>query len=195
MATNAEAGAAKEGGFDELKRTMMELESKIGDVCKDIGTVKEELGADITAMREDLAGKIESSNQATLELKKRMDENDKRFDDRVAEVVAKLGGVPGGSGPPGGHAAGSKYSSFFTQDGPSSSSSSSYSGGPSSGSFSSSGGRPLAGGGMLKEDQYWMCRRSLRIWPIPGKSNTEMSKSLGIFLKEKLHLSSVFLRA
>ena len=52
-----------------------------------------------------------------------------------------------------------------------------------------------AGGGLSKEEQYWLCRRSLRIWPIPGRSDEEMSKNLGVFMRDKLHLSSAFLKA
>ena len=38
---------------------------------------------------------------------------------------------------------------------------------------------------------YWLCRRSLRLWPITG---ADLKKSLGTFLRSKLLLDADFLR-
>ena len=64
-------------------RAMMEgLLTKMDDVKTDIGSVRRKLGDQIAA-----------GNRETLELKKRMDENDRTFADRVMSVIA---GLPGG---------------------------------------------------------------------------------------------------
>ena len=46
---------------------------------------------------------------------------------------------------------------------------------------------------MTKEDIYWMCRKSLRIWPVPGKTNEDISKALGVYMRDRLKISSKFL--
>ena len=46
---------------------------------------------------------------------------------------------------------------------------------------------------VTKEHMYWLCRRSLRLWPVPGKQGPEIRESLKIFLKDRLRFSSVFL--
>ena len=41
-----------------------------------------------------------------------------------------------------------------------------------------------------KEEKYWYCRRSLRMWPVTGD---DVRKSVGIFLRTKLKLEASFL--
>ena len=41
------------------------------------------------------------------------------------------------------------------------------------------------------DERYWLCRKSLRIWPVPG---ADKKKALGSYLTDKLKLSSRFLK-
>ena len=43
---------------------------------------------------------------------------------------------------------------------------------------------------MSKEDIYWQCRRSLRIWPVP---EGDVKRGLRTYLKDRLRLSTSFL--
>ena len=114
-----------------------------------------------------------------------------------------VAGIPGhGGGPPvsaSGGQPGRSYSSLFAATSSSSSSSSSgmqsssSSGPPSSGSFASCTGLMSSVGhssGRSKEETYWFCRRSLRLWPVAG---SDLKKALGAFLKTRLKLDNSFL--
>ena len=64
-----------------------------------ISAQMEEVKSDIGAAKKDLSEKIEKGNEATRELKERMDHNDQTFAERVTAVVASLPGFGGMAGP------------------------------------------------------------------------------------------------
>ena len=174
-----EAEASGGDGFSDLKKMMLELSAKMGDVRSDIGAVKVELSADIGAVKHDLSAKIEEGKQATMELRKRMDDDEATFADRVAAVVANLpGSVLGLSD------AGQRTD---------------LSGDPTSRSYASCVAGPPSLNAQniakmdLKEDAYWKCRRSLRMWPVAGAVGADVRKAVGLFLKNRLRLEPSFL--
>ena len=65
--------------FKQMKAMMEGLTASMGEVKQDVGAVKRELGEEIC-----------KGNEATLELKKRMDHDELTFDDRVAKVIRNL---------------------------------------------------------------------------------------------------------
>ena len=153
----------------EMKALMQGLTVQMAGVREDIGDAKKDLGE-----------RIEAGSKATEELKKRMDKSDDTFADRVAAVVASIGDgsytpISSGEGP---SSSGASYSSFFK------STSDPNPGNPSMPAPSMP--RPR----MSKEDHYWMCRRSLRIWPVVGD---DIRKALGDFIKSRLLLTPQFL--
>ena len=144
----------------------------------------------IGAVRSDLGARITEGNRATEELRERMDRNERTFADRVAAVIAKL--PASGIDPHGGLAFGdsskssndgtsrASYASCFSSDGR-----------PRTSLGGSSSGRPSGHlPGPTREENYWLCRRSLRIWPVPGPDHR---RSLGEFMKDRLRLSSATL--
>ena len=75
-------GEPSKNPLEEFKQMMRGLGASIESIRTDIGTVRRELGAE-----------IRKGNAATLELKKRMDDNDTTFSTKVAEVVMNLPNV------------------------------------------------------------------------------------------------------
>ena len=130
-------------------------------------------------MKKDLGERINRGNRETEKLKERMDQNDATFADRVAAVVGQL---PSMNDPTTFSSAGQSstvrmYASCFN-------------GVQDSDPSANQGGPPPMAGRLSREDQYWICRRSLRIWPVVGD---DVRKALGDFLKQRLRLSPVFL--
>ena len=52
------------------------------------------------------------------------------------------------------------------------------------------GSGPPTSASTEREERYWLCRRSLRVWPIIGG---DLRKSVGDFLKGRLKLDSSFM--
>ena len=184
-ATPAAADAAEEA---QPSTTAMLMQMK--SLMEGLPTQMVEVRSNIGDVKKDLSDRINEGTAATEELKKRMDHNDNTFADRVAAVVRGLGGDDQWGGIPVLSSAGQSgpvrtYASCF------SSAASSTSASDSSGNSSSISGP--ASGRMSQEDIYWQCRRSLRLWPVPGKDGPEISKSLRIYLRDHLHFSSAFL--
>ena len=132
--------------------------SKLSDTMTAVRT-------DIGTVRTELSEKIEAGNKATRDLERRMDKNDKTFADRVAAVVVGLNGGPPDSVPTSSSAGQSSASNILNG--------ASYASSVINGqSLSSAGGQSLSGQGRdradQREDRYWRCRRSLRIWPVAG---------------------------
>ena len=117
---------------------MMEgLTTQMGGVREDIGVVRAELGARIT-----------EGAKATEELRKRLDQSEATFEDRVTAVVVGLAGAgqPGSDALQEGGISGDSYASRASQNAQS----------------------VLIPRRQTQEDAYWRCRRSLRAWPIRG---------------------------
>ena len=164
--------------WEEMKAMMERISNQMGGVRDDIGTVRTELGE-----------KIQESKDATNALKERMDISDSTFKTRVMEVMSTVGILPDGAGTtddPAGPVP------TFSSAGQSSSSRSYAS------CFSSTGilDRGVAGDtrsmvtSTSKEDRYWHCRRSVRLWPVSGP---DLKTALGEFLRTRLRLDASFL--
>ena len=162
------------------------LTVQVGGVREDIGDVKKELGE-----------RIAEGNKATDDLRKRMDHSDATFADRVAEVVAKLPGSGVNFSVPVSSSVG--QSGFAIIQGGLSDGAANDVGASASFqmSYASCAGLPAANipsipkpRGPSKEETYWLCRRSLRIWPIP---DGDVKKGLGQYLKARLCLGPNFL--
>ena len=127
---------------------------------------------DIVDIKKELGERIDKGNEVTAELKRRMDDNDANFDKRVAAVVASLPGVsdnpPQGPGLSASSSSTGSYASCFSGD---------------------VGGRsgPAANMSKASDDVYWSCRRSLRLWPVPGP---DLKKSLADFMKTRQKIST-----
>ena len=117
---------------------------------------------------------------ATDELRRRLDDNDATFADRVAAIIRDQAGA-GPSGVP--------VLSASGQSGGTDARNMGNPGGPSM-SYAACAGMPARPVRMSKEDVYWQCRRSLRIWPI---GDGDVRKGLRDFLKDRFRLSSSFL--
>ena len=57
-------------------------------------------------------------------------------------------------------------------------------------SGSNVGNRPIPHSTTTKDDKYWLCRRSLRMWPVGGG---DLRKCLAEFLKTRLKFDQTFL--
>ena len=111
---------------------------------------------------------ISEGKAATEDLKKRMDENDRTFEDRVASIIrctvgggSDVGEVPVFSSSSQSNTVRS-YAACVT---------------------AGSGGSQVAAVRDIKEEEYWRCRRSLRIWPVVG---SDLKTALGDFLRTRL---------
>ena len=106
-----------------------------------------------------------------------MDENDATFESRVEAIIHKTNSAAGPStfSDAGQSGASRTYASCFT-----------------AGPYSGPGAPPpiQTPSSNPKEDIYWRCRRSLRLWPVQG---SDMKEGLKDFLKHRLRLSPVFL--
>ena len=113
-------------------------------------------------------------------MKRRMDVSDATFADRVNAVIR---GDPCPSGTPVFSAA--QQSNIVREM--------SGGGGRNDGnpmSYAACAGLPPKPTRMSKEDVYWQCRRSLRIWPVP---EGDVKRGLRTYLKDRLRLSTSFL--
>ena len=157
--------APEKDALAELKAMMQGLSAQMSGVSVDIVQVKKDLGA-----------QIEKGNKATDDLRERMDRNDATFADRVRAV---MDGLPADQ---------SHQSQSTTGASVSGSSRASYASCLSSTSGSASGSAPscTVPPGPTRDEMYWLCRRSLRIWPVPGP---DLRRSLGEFMKNRLHMS------
>ena len=152
----------------EMRKMMEGLGAQMGGVREDIKDIREDLGT-----------KIAEGVQATEELKRRMDENDLNFADKVRAVLNGsdvAGSSASALSDPGQSSSTKTYASCFSSDGTA---------GPSV-PFPPPG-RPAR---MSKEDWYWQCRRSLRLWPVVGQ---DIKKALREYLTDRLRLDAQFL--
>ena len=135
----------------EMKALMEGLTRQVGEVRGDIGDVRKDLGAEIA-----------KGNKEVHDLKLRMDLDEATFEERVTKVVRKFA-EHGPDGP----------MSVFANTGHNSTVNS-YASCVSSGGASTSAGPSAPGPAPRpsKEDIYWTCRRSLRIWPVPGRTRS-----------------------
>ena len=69
----------------EMKTMMSGLSIQMSSIATDIGAIKKELGE-----------QIKQGNKEIRELKKRMDDNDANFEDKVVAIVSRLPGCAGG---------------------------------------------------------------------------------------------------
>ena len=154
--------------WEEMKKMMEGLSAQVLGVKEDVSDVKKDLGE-----------QIREGRRETEALKDRMDKNDAEFSDKVAAVVAGLGlEIPGAQS--GGMPAPSQSSSQSSMMKSYASCAAAAPSGPDLGMRS----RPT------KEDRYWLCRRSLRVWPVKGD---DIRKAFGEFLRNRLGLGAYFL--
>ena len=89
-ASAAAAAAAGQGETDPDK-LIREMHAMLMGLTANVSEVRE----DIEGVKKDLGEQIDSGRRETESLKRRMDDQDQGFEDRVAGVIHKLGILPG----------------------------------------------------------------------------------------------------
>ena len=134
--------------------TTDELLLQMKGLMEGLGTQMIEVRGDLKSVRKDLTEEIAKGAKATDDLRRRMDDNDATFADRVAAVIRGQDGML--SGPP---AFSSASQSSSVSNCPGDNQATGGQGLP----YAACAGLPPRPAKMSKEDIYWQCRKSLRI--------------------------------